>query len=391
MSEADIKSTPNSFLDKALDNKPSNSSVHNKATLLELSKLYMAKCDHDKAIENFEKLSQLSYLDRDFELYLECLNSLLRMYADRIEEEKINRTKERLQDLVLKDGFELTSKTYYTLGVCADFKGQNDLALEYFQKALALGLSKNNKKDMCYAIMGIAITYSELGKYSEALQEVYNLKVFFEVFPLPELKLSTQILNGVILSKMGRYDEALESLWSCYDILKTEKNHYYYLHLLYVLGVTYQRAKDLELARVYLQLAKRSIDSQNLKVLAKDIEARLVELGVQPEEDFDLVFDSLDKTIMEKKKGKVDFKNQFILLELLHLLMKSPGVVYSKELIVKTIWNQDYIPAIHDNKIYVTIKRLRKMIEPDYEKPKYVFRAKNGYYFNKNIKVRFQH
>src|SRR2546423_1077664 len=113
MSEADIRATPNSLL----DNKQNNTSAHNKATLLELGKLYMAKCDHDKAIENYEKLSQLSYLDRDFELYLECLNSLLRMYADRMEEEKINRTKERLQDLVLKDGFELTSKTYYTLGV----------------------------------------------------------------------------------------------------------------------------------------------------------------------------------------------------------------------------------------------------------------------------------
>lgn len=351
----------------------------------------MAKSDHDKAIEYFERLSQISYLEKDFDFYLDSLNSLLRMYADRQEEDKINSTKERLQDLVLKESFELSSKTYYTLGVCADFKRQNDLALEYFQKALALGLSKNSKKDMCYAITGIAITYSELGKYSEALQEIYNLKVFFEVFPMPELKLSSQILNGVILSKMGRFDEALELLWGCYDILKQEKNHYYYLHLLYVLGVTYQRAKDSELARAYLQLAKKSIDPKNLKGLAKDIDARLTELGVQLDEEFDLVFDSTDKTILEKKKGKVDFKNQFILLELLHLLMKSPGVIYSKESIVKSIWNQSYMPAIHDNKIYVTIKRLRKMIEPDYEKPKYVFRAKNGYYFNKNTKVKFHH
>ena len=41
----------------------------------------------------------------------------------------------------------------------------------------------------------------------------------------------------------------------------------------------------------------------------------------------------------------------------------------------------------HDNKIYVTIKRLRKLIEPDYDKPRYIFRAKNGYYLNKNTKI----
>jgi DNA-binding response OmpR family regulator len=69
--------------------------------------------------------------------------------------------------------------------------------------------------------------------------------------------------------------------------------------------------------------------------------------------------------------------------------MKHPGETFSKEIIVKKIWNQDYSPAMHDNKIYVTIKRLRKMIEPDINKPKYIFRAKNGYYFNKISRVRF--
>jgi len=92
--------------------------------------------------------------------------------------------------------------------------------------------------------------------------------------------------------------------------------------------------------------------------------------------------------LIERKKGKVDFNNQVILLELLHLFMKYPGETFSKEAIVKKIWNQEYSPVIHDNKIYVTIKRLRKMIEPDYNKPKYIFRAKNGYFFNKASRVR---
>ncbi len=72
---------------------------------------------------------------------------------------------------------------------------------------------------------------------------------------------------------------------------------------------------------------------------------------------------------------------------MLRLFMKQPGAVYSKESLVKQVWKQDYDPGVHDNKIYVTIKRLRKLIEPDYEKPKYIFRAKNGYYLNKNTKI----
>ena len=123
-----------------------------------------------------------------------------------------------------------------------------------------------------------------------------------------------------------------------------------------------------------------------MKWIASQIEVKFAELGVNTSKEFDLIFDPRSNSVTERKKGKVNFKNQFILLDLLHLFMKNPGRVFPKEELVKKIWKQEYNPAIHDNKIYVTIKRLRKMIEPDYDKPKYVFRAKNGYYLNKSIR-----
>ena len=85
--------------------------------------------------------------------------------------------------------------------------------------------------------------------------------------------------------------------------------------------------------------------------------------------------------------GRIDFKNQFILLDLLRLFVQNQGTVYSKEFLVEHVWKQPYDPVVHDNKIYVTIKRLRKLIEPDFDKPKYIFRAKNGYYMNKSARV----
>ncbi|WP_232468961.1 winged helix-turn-helix domain-containing protein [Bdellovibrio bacteriovorus] len=78
-------------------------------------------------------------------------------------------------------------------------------------------------------------------------------------------------------------------------------------------------------------------------------------------------------------------------IDLLRLFVQNQGQIYSKEFLVENVWKQPYDPAIHDNKIYVTIKRLRKLIEPDYEKPKYIFRAKNGYYMNKAARVHFEH
>ncbi len=354
---------------------------------MELGKLYYERCDFVVAIEKYKLAAQLAFSGKDYEKYLKCQNHLLRMYAEREDAEAINSTKEALQDLVLKEGFELNSKTYYTLGICASYKGQFDVALDYFQKSLAIALASDQKADICYAINGLAVTYFSLDRLSEALKEIYNLQVFFQVMQLRDLKLSSQMLNGNIFRKMKKHEQALEIFWDCYDLLREEKNLYMYIQLLYWTASTYRDSGETDMARMYFRLAKKSADPQNLRYLSRHIDAQLAELGVTSKEDYDLVFDAGSHSVLERKKGRVDFKNQFILLDMLRLFMRQPGFVYSKEFLVKQVWKQEYDPAVHDNKIYVTIKRLRKLIEPDYEKPRYIFRAKNGYYLNKNTKV----
>lgn len=355
--------------------------------VMELAKLYYERCDFGIAIEKYRQAADTAFQAGDYAKYLKCQNFLLRMYAEREDVDLINKTKEALQDLVLKEGFELNAKTYYTLGICAAYKNQFDIALDYFQKSLAIALASDQKDDICYAINGLAITYNSLDRLSEALKEIYNLQVFFQVMELRDLKLSSQMLNGNILRKMKKYDQALELFWGCYDLLREEKNLYMYLQLLYATAATYRDSGESDMARMYFKLAKKSADPANVRYLSRHIEAQLGDLGVTSQEDYDLIFESGSHSILEKKKGKVDFKNQFILLDMLRLFMKTPGQVYSKEYLVKQVWKQEYDPAVHDNKIYVTIKRLRKLIEPDYEKPRYIFRAKNGYYLNKNTKV----
>jgi DNA-binding response OmpR family regulator len=152
------------------------------------------------------------------------------------------------------------------------------------------------------------------------------------------------------------------------------------------LGRAYKGAGDKEMARIYLSLASRSVDPENMKNLAKNIQIEMEDMG-DSGSDYDLLFDTEKHSVVEKKIGKVDFKNQFILLDLLKLFAQNQGKVYSKEYLVEHVWKQNYDPSVHDNKIYVTIKRLRKMIEPDYDKPKYIFRAKNGYFMNKSARV----
>ena len=355
--------------------------------LFEFGKLYFDRGDFKIAIEKLQTAAAEFLLESQFDQYLACQNLLLRMHAERDENDCIMRIKENLQDLVLREGFQLTSRTYYTLGVSASYRLQRTLALEYFQKALDLGLKTDNKEDVCHAIIGIAVCYKDEGRYTDALKEIYNLRVFFEVIDLPLLRVSAHILNGNILRELGRHEEALEIYRSCYDLLKTEKNQMFYLKTLSHMGVAYKDLGDTNLAKVYLQLSSSSVDRENMVHLGKFIDKHLADLGISAQNDYDLIFSPSSHTVNVRKKGKIEFKNQFILLDLLHLFVKNPGTVFSKEELVRTIWKQEYNPAVHDNKIYVTIKRLRKIVEPDYEKPRYVFRGKNGYYLSKSTRV----
>ncbi len=356
-------------------------------SLLEIAKLHYANCDFEIAIEKSRKAAEYFFAKKDISNYLKAQNLLLRMHAERDDQDEITALKEKLQDLVLKEGFELNSRTYYTLGICAFTKGQLELALEYFQKSLAIALAADNKEDMCFAINGVAIIYMRMGRYQDALKEIYNLQVFFQILDLPELKMSTQLLNGMILRRLGRTEEALQVYGDCYELLKKNKNLFMYIQLLFTSGMAYKDLGNLDMARFYLQLAKKTVDPRSLKRTAADIDKVLSELGVTTQSDFDLVFNATSNSLVERKKGRVDFKNQFILLDLLHLFLKKPGQVHSKESITEKLWNESYDPAVHDNKIYVTIKRLRQLIEPDIDKPRYIFRAKNGYYLNKETKI----
>jgi tetratricopeptide (TPR) repeat protein len=355
--------------------------------LHEVAKLFSDRGDFLLAIPKLLEAAEGYHAEKNYSAYLDCQNHLLRIYAEREQFEDIQVLKEKIQDLVLKEGFELNSKTYYTLALCASYKGQNETALEYLQKALAIALATDHKRDICYAINGLAICYKNLGKYAEALKELYNLQIFFQVLDIPEVRIASQILNAQIFNELKRYDQALELLWQTYDLLKEHKILHLHIRVLFNMGRTYMLMGDKEVARTHFKLAHRSLDPQNMVRMSRSVQEALKELGGDSVSNYDLIFEMEKHAVVEKKLGRIDFKNQFILMDLLRLFVQNQGQVFSKEYLVEQVWRQSYDPGIHDNKIYVTIKRLRKMIEPDYDKPKYIFRAKNGYFMNKSARV----
>jgi tetratricopeptide (TPR) repeat protein len=355
--------------------------------LLEIGMLYCDRGDYQLALPNLEDAAKVFLEERNYASYLKTLLCVLRIHSERGEQEKITQIKEHLHDLVIREGIELSSKMYYVLGLCSSLKAQPDNAVEYLKKALELGLKSNNQEDMCYAILGLSICYRQQGKFEEALKEVYNLNIFLQVINNTDLKIASANSNARILMDMKKYEPALDVLWLAYEEIKHTKQLYTALGILINIGTCLFELGQKDAAKIYFSLAYKSIDPINNKAYHAYTEKYLKALNTSVTSEVDMVFDLDNHAIIEKSLGKIDFKNQFILLDLLKLFISNQGQIFSKEYLVEHVWKQNYDPEVHDNKIYVTIKRLRKMIEPDYDKPKYIFRAKNGYYLSKNAKV----
>ncbi|MGE4130118.1 MAG: tetratricopeptide repeat protein [Bdellovibrionales bacterium] len=353
----------------------------------ELGKLKGELGDFQTSIQRLEQAAKI-YADlKEHRPFIKCLTLCLRMFAEREDMQGIESIKDRLYEYVSREKIDLNSTTYYTLALVNSYRGEYSQALEHLEQALALALKEDSKEDMCYAIHGLAAVYWSLGRTEDALKEIYNLRVFFQVLKLPDLEVSSQILNGYILVSMRRYEDAIDVFWKAFEALKNQKNLYTYVSLLLAMGYAYVESGQGDIAKTYVRLAQQMADPNNFVFLSRKIQEVSRKISGKPESLFDLVLSAGSNSVIERKKGRIDFKNQFILLDMLKLFLRNPGEVYSKEALVRSVWKQDYDPAVHDNKIYVTIKRLRQLIEPDFDKPKYIYRAKNGYYLNRNIKV----
>ena len=90
----------------------------------------------------------------------------------------------------------------------------------------------------------------------------------------------------------------------------------------------------------------------------------------------------LDKRELFRKQEKIDLS--FIEFEILHLLMRSPGRVFSKEQIYDIIWNEPYSGDY--NVVMRHICNIREKIEDDPGQPMYIQTGRGvGYRFNGNL------
>lgn len=359
------------------------SSVESAISLLNLGTLYFEKGELKNAVPYLLEAREQCLASKKLRKYFDISYMLLRSYLEMGKSFEVQSIKDDLQKVIIAEDVEMTSRLYYTMGICSYLENQNDNALTFFNQSFNVALSESNKEDMCYALCGKAIWYKMQKDYEKSFALIENLKVFFESVDVPEVEASVGICEAQIFDVLGKHDDAIKSLWDAFNVSKKAKSiQFMNAYVMIQFGVTHTKMNQLEMASNYFDLAEGLINPEEhvrtLTLLKKYRE----ELAGKQNSNPDIKINIKDNTVEEISKGQVELNNQFILLELLVEFVKKKGSVVTKSDLAEILWNQDYDPSQHDNKIYVTIRRLRKLLEPNPKKPHYILRTKEGYQLN---------
>lgn len=367
--------------------------------------------DYSVALVELEKTSTLAFELRDYARYVDSCTDFLRILAEREEFAKINRIEQRILRLLslessgrLPDTVEplspkLKSKALYVLGICNCYQeARHDLAMQNFRAAIDIAVGDTDKGALAAPLYGAATVHYARGLYTDALRELERLDILLSCLELPDLNSASALLRAMIYRNQEMLDQALRAAWIAFDSLKHHPHLVLYLHTLCVLGTVYTKKGDFATARLYLDLADRSLKREEFPRIARLVDEAIANLEANqaPLLNFDLIFDRRSGILIEKTKGEIRFDGQFVLRDLLRAFLEAPGKVFTKEQLVETVWREEYAPHIHDNKIYVTIRRLRSLLGPETKEAgsagnasafEYIQRAKTGYFLNPKTKV----
>ncbi len=352
-----------------------------------------ARAAFREAIVHFSNAERLFWDQDEFRRWVEVAVPMLRIYAEWGDERAIHDLEERLLSRLGRSDLPklLESRVHYTLGVCYAYKKESfNNALMHFRLSIECALAAEDNQALAYPILGLANVHFSEGHLSEALTHLEKLRILFTATRAPEAESGALILRGLILRNQDKYDDALLALEEAYRFLRAHPNAFLFVHVLHAHWSVYFRKGDAAAARHYLDLARHNVDAAEMPRLAKLVDTAIETHGRGDGRALcDFRLDLQQSLIFDRRDRTIRLQGRFVLRDLAFLLMLEPGRVFTKEEIANRVWNEAYDPGVHDNKIYVTVKRLRALLGrrelPGRED--YIVRSKNGYCFDPTVKI----
>lgn len=185
-----------------------------------------------------------------------------------------------------------------------------------------------------------------------------------------------------ILFVLKDFYQADQFTWKAWELAKENNLEAAKPSLLLLMARLARDLGDWESSRSYYRILGHSIDLQKSprweSVLKGEIEQSLGAKKALA----DLIYVRESNSFIEKEKGAIEMKSQHVLTDLALILLRNPGKTFTKQDLVQNVWKEEYKSLKHDNLLYVSIKRLRNLLEENVQSPKYILRSRDGYYFN---------
>lgn len=348
--------------------------------LLTMSRKSFMGADFRHAIECAEEVKAVS----EGRAWLEAQKWIFSSARELQEGPRMAQVHSELQAFLKKAPEEFKALAHYILAQSYSLRGEWPIVKGHSEAALAAALANNNHHDLALAFFALVRVASFQGDFVRAQEILAKLDTLLEVHSKEELKVSVLLQKAQLAMLHKQFEMAIQYCWQGYEHAKMAGLFVYIPMVLGFLASLHVEKGAVDEGRSYLTLAEKGISPSAQPYLWEFLKGvrRRFENIAPVKNTVDLVVDVGSKSIFEKSKGAIDFKNQHTLLELALLLLRHPHTPFSKEQLMEKVWGRVYDPSIHDNLIYVTVKRLRSLIEPDPGHPQYILRNRQGYYFN---------
>lgn len=371
--------------------KSHNDNVRAKGqSYYKLAKIYYDKSELRVAEEYFLKALETCSLPRDAVPMMKITGFLVRIYSEMLKKEDatqfIEDSQQVLKVMASAEEFKDSAEYYFYAGVVDSYSKNADSAKENFQQAYRKAQEKNEPDIVAKSLLSLAQMFYHEKDYKQVLRVLAQLEQLLQIINKGYLKGSMYLLYGQVLNALGDSKKSIDyyllaikefSYKSCWNLMG-----YIYCHI----GIAYKKITEYKTALMFFDLAASTINPNAYKRLGEKLSKEVSDVN---DSNVDFFIDRHNRMIQVKELGSIDFKHRFVLLEILYLLAKNPGKFFDKEDLSRDIWKDEYNPLIHDKLIYTSISRLRKLVEPQQDKSKYIIRGKDGYTFSPQVNVRF--
>jgi DNA-binding winged helix-turn-helix (wHTH) protein len=292
------------------------------------------------------------------------------------------------------------SMIWYCKGAIARHRNQVPLSQLYFHRYLravrtepdtpgsARLLTRDDGIARAWAML--AITAYQRGRIRRSRWIAEQVLAHFGDRCLKRINGNVYLLLGKLAERSRDLDGAMQAYQKSHGEFLSEHNWYYHLHVLYGYARIARHRQQYPQAYWYLDLMEKATHGPGFASLQRELRAERSRLE---QDAVDLLIDSQKGVVKTRDGGQINLRKQYVLLNILqalsgaHQVGEESGRGLSKAEIIEKVWNEQYRPEAHDNKLYYNINRLRKLLEPDMRQPQYLQNWREGYRLAPGLRV----